>query len=230
MKCLQLCFQILDQHIYANGILAAPWDDDISGILGRLYISIVHGLYSIPVLCDHGFNAAATLQCIPGDPAHDPLIGIGIHKDLEIHKTAELFVFQYQNPFQQNDGMGMYGDGFKTAVVDRIVIYRTLDGLTVFQLQDVLIEPLRIKGVRVVIVQLGALLVRHVVVGEIVAVMADDLDLISKVLPNLLYDGGFSGGGAACNANYIDLSHNAFPFLCGPGYCFHKAADLFPQL
>ena len=62
-------------------------------------------------------------------------------------------------------------------------------------------HKLRVKGIRVVEVQLGPLGGRHVMMGAIIIVVIDHCHLISEVFHQLAGDGGLSAARAACNAN-----------------------------
>jgi hypothetical protein len=42
--------------------------------------------------------------------------------------------------------------------------------------------------------------------------VADDLDLVSEMLPDLLDNGGLSRSAASCDSHHIDISHKTLPF------------------
>ena len=62
-------------------------------------------------------------------------------------------------------------------------------------------EQARFKGVGMVVVDLGALLVGLAVLPLIIAVVSDDGDGVTEVLFQVPGQGGFPGAGAAGNAN-----------------------------
>ena len=71
-------------------------------------------------------------------------------------------------------------------VVNRKIIYRADNFFPIFQVFYRLNQQVSVKRIRVVIVELAALLVRHIVMGFIIAVMVDYRHIISEPFNQLL--------------------------------------------
>ena len=78
---------------------------------------------------------------------------------------------------------------------------RALDGAALHQLMEVLDHEVGIEGVRVVVVLAGPLLVGLAHLALIVAVVADDGDIVAEVLLQVAGQGGLAAAGAAGDAD-----------------------------
>lgn len=78
------------------------------------------------------------------------------------------------------------------AVVVGVVVGWTVDCLPVFQFVEMLKKQLRLKCIRVVVVQLFALLKWHIVVGAVVVVVVKHGHLITKCVFQAVCKSGFS--------------------------------------
>ena len=93
------------------------------------------------------------------------------------------------------------------AVVNGIVVHRAVDGLACAQRLQILHHEVGIEGVRVVVVELAALLIGQLVVALVVAVVVENADLVrTKMVPQLFGQGGLAAAGAARDADN-DGSH-----------------------
>ena len=81
-----------------------------------------------------------------------------------------------------------------------------LDALSLLELADMLDHHIRIEGVRMVVVELGALLEAQFVMGLIVVVVTERGDvLLDKGLLQLAYEGRLTRGRASSDTNYRSL-------------------------
>lgn len=88
------------------------------------------------------------------------------------------------------------------AVVVGVIVHGAVDGAARLQLLQVLDEQVVVERVRVVIVQLAALLKGQLVVAFVIAVVGDQAHFIlAKTLLQPQSKGGLAAAGAACNAN-----------------------------
>ena len=86
--------------------------------------------------------------------------------------------------------------------MDGVVVDRHLYGVTRAQLPQVGDHQRRVKAVRVVVVELAALLVGQLVVALVVAVVVENADLVrTKMVPQLFGQGGLAAAGAARDAD-----------------------------
>ena len=84
-------------------------------------------------------------------------------------------------------------------------------------------HQVRVEGVGVVVVQLGPLLIGHVVMGLVVVVVVDHGHVLAKGLDQSAGDGGFAAAGAAGDPDYHDVLHSSSSVAC----CF-GVVRLFP--
>lgn len=92
------------------------------------------------------------------------------------------------------------------AVVVGVVVHRAVDGAACLQLLQMVDQQSVVKSIRVVVVQLAALLKGQLVVALVIAVVGDQAHFIlAKTLLQPQSKGGLAAAGAACNANMIRL-------------------------
>ena len=162
----------------------------------------MHRLDGGQILVDHAVQRAAALLDVADDAAQNAHIGVGVHEYLHIHQVAQLGGVEDQNTFDNDDRRGLHENDLVAAVVDGVVIHRHLHRVAGAQLPQVGDHQRRVKAVRVVVVQLAALLVGEFVVALVVTVMVDDADLVrTEMIPQLLGQGRLAAAGAACNAD-----------------------------
>ncbi len=145
---------------------------------------------------------AAALFDVPHDAAEDALIGVGVHEDLVVEHGAELRLHKGEDALHDEDGGRLDVLHLVAAVVVGVIVHRAVDGTACFQLLQVIDEQGVVEGVRMVVVQLAALLKGQVVVALVVTVVGDETHF---VLPETLLDperqSGLAAAGAACDAD-----------------------------
>lgn len=92
------------------------------------------GLTVVRILGHHAVQRTAAGFDIPHDTTQDADIGVGIHKDLDVHLVAKLLGGKDQDAFHNDDGRRIDSDRVVAAVVDGVVVNRDLDALPGAQL------------------------------------------------------------------------------------------------
>ena len=87
------------------------------------------------------------------------------------------------------------------AVVDGVVIRRTVDGLAVFEHTQMLDHHIGVERVRAVVIEVGPLLIAHLVVPLVIVVVAEDADIVAEAVHQRLDERGFSAAGPAGNTD-----------------------------
>ena len=181
---------ILHQEGEGYGIHAALGDDDVGVALGGLYEVAVHGLDRREVLLEHRVHITSALLDITHEAASQAHVIIGINEDLDIHQFAEFLVLKDQDTIKDQDLRGLDAYRLGQAVVVGEGVDGALDTLPLLELADMLDHHIRVEGVRVVVVELGALLETEIIVRLIVEVVAERRDvLIGKGLLELAHEG-----------------------------------------
>ena len=186
--------------------MPALGDDDVGPALAGLDKLLVHGLDRAQILVDDALEAAAAVAHVAHDAAQDAHIRVGVDVELDVHLVAELAVFVDQDALDHDDPRRPDGDGLVRAVVDRVVIDRAGDGLALLEVLERLHQQVGVEGVGMVVVELGALLIGHVVVRLVVVVVVDDGYLAAEILDQPPGDGGLAAAGAAGNADDHDIA------------------------
>ena len=93
----------------------------------------------------------------------------------------------------------------------RIVVCRTLYSHAPTQLFEILNEKLGIKSVRMVVIELRALGIAHIVMRLVVVVVINNAHFSAEMLHYLTRYGGFSASGSARNAYYDYIAHPSTP-------------------
>ena len=154
------------------------------------------------VLLDHAVQTAAALLHVAYQTAQDALVGIGIHKDLVVEQGAQLRLHKGQDAFHDQHRCGLDVLYLVAAVVVGVVVHRAVDGAACLQLLQMVDQQSVVKSVRMVVVQLAALLKGQLVVALVIAVVGDQAHFIlAKTLLQPQSKGGLAAAGAACNAN-----------------------------
>ena len=123
-----------DDHIQGHHVFATLRHHQMGILLAGLHILLVHGLDGLLVLLQHALQRPAPLGHVPADPAAQPDVRIGVHKDPHIHQFPQFPVLKNQNALYNDDLPGLNVNGLLTAVVDGEVIHRALDGVAVTEL------------------------------------------------------------------------------------------------
>ena len=87
------------------------------------------------------------------------------------------------------------------AVVDGVVIRRAVDGLAVFEHTQMLDHHIGVERVRAVVIEVGPLLIAHLVVPLVIVVVAEDADIVAEAVHQSLDERGFSAAGPAGNTD-----------------------------
>lgn len=100
--------------------------------------------------------------------------------------------------------------------MDGKVVHRAFDGVSPAQFFQMIDHQAGVEGGRLVVIELTALLVGHVVVALIVVVVADDRDHALKAGDQIVHQGGFAAARAARNADDQNVVvHNLFLHIYG---------------
>lgn len=142
-----------------------------------------------------------SLPYIPQDAAQDALIGIGIHKDFDIHFAGQLLIGKDEDALHDDDLGGMNLLSAVGAVMDGIIVYRAVDGMACLKGTEVLDKQGGIKGIGVIVIEQPALFKGQLIVALVVAIMVQHAYICAKVFLQLFGHGGFS---AASTARYSD--------------------------
>lgn len=115
-------------------------------------------------------------------------------------------------------------DGYRPvgAVVNGVVVDRTLDAVPCAKLLEILDEYIGVEGIRVVIVELCPLFVGHIVVRLVIVVVIDHGNVPAEALDKLFGDGGLAAAGASGYADY----HYIHDFILSP-FSVAFSFDLF---
>ena len=183
-------------------------DDDVRSALGGFHKLLVHGLDRGEVLVDHAVQTASAIPYIAHDTPQDAHIRIGVYKDFDIHLITEFLAGKNQNSLYQNDLRRADQSGLLQPVMDGVVIQRHLNGFSCFQRPQILQEQLRIKRIRVVVVDLCPFLKRCVMSGFIIIVIGYHADVTAETLHQSPRDGGFAAAGTAGDADDHDFMHH----------------------
>ena len=189
----------LHDHVQGHQVVAALQHHDVRVLPGGLHILLMHGLHSGEILGDHGLERPAPLLHIPQGPAEDPLVRVRLHKDLDVEHIPQSGVLEDQNALHNDDLGGLDLHGLVGAVVLHKGVDGALDGASGLQLLQVADQQVRVKGVGVVIVHLGPLLIGPAHLALVIAVMADDGHVFAEVFLQMPGQSGLSGAGASRN-------------------------------
>ena len=126
---IDVLLDAVDDHFQRDEVLAALGNNEVRVFLAGLHELLVHGLDGGEILADHRVQAPPPLLHIPGDAAEDTHIGVGIHKNLDVHQVPKGLVLKDQDAFHQNDLGGADLHGLAGSVMDGVVVHRTPDRL-----------------------------------------------------------------------------------------------------
>ena len=181
---------ILNEQRECDGVHPPFGNDDISVALGGLDEVTMHGLHRREVLLEHRVHITSALLDITHEATSQAHIIIGINEDLDVHQFAQFLVLEDQDPIKDQDLRRLDAYRLGQAVVVGEGVDGALDTLSLLELADMLDHHIRVEGVRVVIVELGALLETEIIVRLVVEVVAERRDvLIDKGLLELAHEG-----------------------------------------
>ena len=178
--------------------LCPPFEhDDVRVLAARLNVLLVHGLDGREVLRDDALERATAVA----DVAQDAHVGVGLDENFNVEHIAQGRVLENEDALDDDDLGGEDLNGLVRAVVVHIGVDGALDAAARLERLEVLDEQARFKGVGMVVVDLGALLVGLAVLPLIIAVVSDDGDGVAEMLLEMARERGLAGAGAAGNAD-----------------------------
>ena len=83
--------------------MAALGDDDVGKALAGLDELEVHGLHRAGIALDDPFHVLAALADVAGHDAHEAVVVVGIHENLDVHLVAELLVREDEDALDDDD-------------------------------------------------------------------------------------------------------------------------------
>ena len=192
--------------------MAALQDDDVRVFAGGLHELLVHGLDGGEVLGHHGLQGPAPVLHVPQGAAEDADVGVRLHEDLDVEHLPQDGVGEDEDALHDDDAVGLDLHGLVRPVVVHVGVDRALDGAALHQRMEVLDHEVGIEGVRMVVVLPGPLLVGLAHLALIVAVVADDGDVVAEVLLQVAGQGGLAAAGAAGDADENGI-HQTLPLV-----------------
>ena len=190
LTTLQDRMDILNEQRESDGVHPPFGNDDIGVALGGLDEVTMHGFHRREVLLEHRVHITSALLDITHEATSQAHVIIGINEDLDVHQFAELLVLKDQDTIKDQDLRRLDTYRLRQAVVVGEGVDGALDALPLLELADMLDHHIRVKGVRVVVVELGALLETEIIMRLVVEVVAERRDvLIGKGLLELAYEG-----------------------------------------
>ena len=158
-------------HFHGDQVMAANGDDDIRVFFTGFHIHFMHGLYGRQILIDDRVQGTAALIDIPADTPQDADIGIGVHKNADIHQLPQLGLSQDHDPVDDQDTGRLNGNDLIAAVMDRIVIDRTVDREPLSKQLDMRSHQVGVKSFRRVIILARTFLIGLVMLGFIIIIV-----------------------------------------------------------
>lgn len=213
---------LLVEHIQRDLIIAALRNDDVGKFLARLHELLVHRLDRRQILRHDGLQRSAALVDVANDAADNAHIGVRIDENLDVAEVAQLLVLKDQDTLHDDDLGGLDPHRLIDPVMYRKIVDRSFDTLARRQTAYMLDHQIRIKRVRVVVIQLFSFLKRNVAMLLIIKIVAQHGDFIAEFLFDFLDQGAFAGACAACNPDDNDIFHNASPLSCCAAAICHR--------
>ena len=133
----------------------------------------VHRLHRFKVLLVHAFDGAAAVAQIPLHAAQQAHVRVHLDVHLEIQQVAHFRVVEHVDALQQHHVRRLDQPAGIAAPVLGVVVFLGGDGLAAAQLHQILPQHVVLEDFRLVIVQMGALLERHVRVILVVGILLD---------------------------------------------------------
>ena len=179
---MYLVLFLLEGFLYCIGddvnghlVMAALGDDDIGVSLGGLDELQVHRLHGFAVVLDGGFDGTAALGDVADDDAQHAVVVIGVYEDLDVHLVPQFLAGEDEDAFHNYDIVRFYRNGLRGAGAGDVRVDGLLDGLAAFEFPDLLAHQFPVNGIRVVEVDVLALLHGHVAGIFVVGVLGDNV-------------------------------------------------------
>src|SRR5579883_2459763 len=164
------------QQLERDLVAAALGDDEVGEPFRGLAERLVHGSNRGEVLLDHGVDRPATLRRVAAEPAYEAHVGVGVDEDPYVAQVADLRHGEDEDPLEDHDLRRVDRDVVVGPRVLGVVVDRTPDRFPLAEPADVLDEELLVEGVRMVVVDLAALVEGEVAPVAVVGVLDEDLD------------------------------------------------------
>ena len=206
------CGDLFVQHIQRHAIITALRNDEVGEFFTWFHELLVHRFYCCQILRHDRLQRPAALVDIADDTAYDAHIGIRIDKNLDVAEISELLVLEDQNALDDDDLGRLYQHRLIDAVMDRKIVDRPVDTLPHRQAAHMLDHQIRIKGIRMVIIQFFSFLKRDFIVLLVIKIVAQHGDLIAEFVLDLLDQGTLAGTGSARDTDNNDVFHILSPF------------------
>ena len=100
--------------------------------------------------------------------------------------------------------------GSTSTVMDRKIVDRPVDTLPHRQAAHMLDHQIRIKGIRMVIIQFFSFLKRDFIVLLVIKIMADDCYFFAEFFFNSVYHRAFATARSARDSNYDYIVHHDY--------------------
>ena len=141
---------------------------------------------------------------------YDPdeaLVGVGVNEYLQVHQLAQLLLPQRHDTLDDDYLARLHVYGLLQAVAHQVAVGGLLDGFPLPEFLDMLGQQIPVKGIRVVEVNLSAVLHSEVRVVIIVGVLWDDRHTSRREsLDDLSYYRGLARPCSACYTYYIHVA------------------------
>ena len=203
----------LYEHIHGDQVVPALGDYDVRVALAGLDVHLVHGLDRREVLVYHALQAAAAVAHVADYAPEYAHVGVRVDENLYVQELAEPRVLENQYALDDYDRRGVHEHRLVRAVVDGVVVDGAAHAAPGAQLPEVAHHALGVEGVGAVVVELRALLVRHVVVRLVVVVVIDNADVVGEALLQAARYRSLAAAGAARDADGHNLPHISSPLF-----------------
>lgn len=161
----------------------------------------MHGLHRLQVLLNHGIHGTTAFTEITGQAPYETDVGVGIHEHPDVHHLSKRLLGQDENPFHDHYRPGVCRDGAAGPRMGCEVIHRHLYGPARPQFLQMADQEVRLKRVRMVVVDMDAIFRGDVAAIPVVGIVLDDGDVVwAQVADDAGYYGGLAGSGASGNA------------------------------
>ena len=165
----------------------------------------MHRLDRGQILGKDGLQASAALGHVPLDPADQADVGVSVDEDLDVHLGTQGLILKDQDAFHQNHLARLDPGGLLAAGIGGIVVDGAIDCLARLEHLQMLEHHFRIKGVRMVVVDLLPLLNAQLLIGTVIVVMAEYRHIVPEAGNQIFHQGRLTAAGTACNANDNDI-------------------------
>lgn len=192
--------------VYGLLVGAAHGNNQVGIPLGGLYEFLMHGLENLQVSVYHSLRSSSSLQCITLYHPDEPLVGVCIDKQFQVHQVAKLFLPQGHDALYDNHFAWLHMYGLFQAVAHQITVGGLLDGLSTSEFHYVFGEQLPVEGIGVVKVDLPAVLHTQMRIVIVIGVLWDDRHASrGQCLQNLPNYCGLARPCSTCYSYYIHV-------------------------